>query len=51
MKRFVLVLAALFAAFTLAAAPIALRVDATGVPSKIYHAHLTIPEQTTYAPH
>ena len=43
MKRFVLVLATLFAAFALSAAPITLRVDATGVASNIYHAHLTIP--------
>ena len=43
MKRFVLVFATVFATLTLAAAPIGLRVDATGVPSNVYHAHLTIP--------
>ena len=43
MNRFVLVLATLFAAGALHAAPITLRVDATGVPSNVYHAHLTIP--------
>ncbi|MDP9361631.1 MAG: PDZ domain-containing protein [Acidobacteriota bacterium] len=43
MKRFVLVFTALFAALTLNAAPIVLRVDATGVASNVYHAHLTIP--------
>jgi predicted metalloprotease with PDZ domain len=43
MKRFVLVLVTLFAALALQAAPITLRVDATGVPSNVYHAHLTIP--------
>src|ERR1700737_3779780 len=43
MKRFVLIVATLFAAFALSAAPIALRVDATGVASNIYHPHLTTP--------
>jgi predicted metalloprotease with PDZ domain len=43
MKRLILVLATLFAALALHAAPITLRVDATGVPSNVYHAHLTIP--------
>jgi predicted metalloprotease with PDZ domain len=43
MKRFILVFATLFAAAALHAAPITLRVDATGVPSNVYHAHLTIP--------
>jgi predicted metalloprotease with PDZ domain len=43
MKRLVLVLVTLFAALALHAAPITLRVDATGVPSNVYHAHLTIP--------
>jgi predicted metalloprotease with PDZ domain len=43
MKRLVLVLVTLFAALALHAAPITLRVDATGVPSSVYHAHLTIP--------
>ena len=42
MKRFVVVLATLFAAVALHSAPIMLRVDATGVPSNVYHAHLTI---------
>jgi Predicted protease with the C-terminal PDZ domain len=43
MKRFVLAVTFLLAALALNAAPIALRVDATGVPSNVYHAHLTIP--------
>jgi predicted metalloprotease with PDZ domain len=43
MKRLALVLPLLFLALTVAAAPITLRVDAAGVASNIYHAHLTIP--------
>jgi hypothetical protein len=43
MKRFIFVFATLFAAAALHAAPITLRVDATGAPSNVYHAHLTIP--------
>ena len=43
MKRFVVVSAALFVAFALSAAPITLHVDATGVASNVYHAHLTMP--------
>jgi predicted metalloprotease with PDZ domain len=43
MKRFILVFATLFATAALHAASITLRVDATGVPSNVYHAHLTIP--------
>src|SRR5258708_37086119 len=43
MKRFVIVLATLFAAVALHAAPIMLRVDATSAPANVYHAHLTIP--------
>ncbi len=43
MKRFVVVLATLLAAVALHSAPIMLRVDAMGVPSNVYHAHLTIP--------
>ncbi len=43
MKRFIFVFATLFAAAALHAASITLRVDATGVPSNVYHAHLTIP--------
>jgi predicted metalloprotease with PDZ domain len=43
MKQFILILATLFAAVALHSAPITLRVDATGVPSNVYHAHLTIP--------
>ena len=41
-RRFALVLIVLFAV-SLHAAPITLRVDATGAPSKMFHAHLTIP--------
>ena len=43
MKRFLLGATTLFATLTLSASPITLRVDATGVPSSVYHAHLSIP--------
>jgi predicted metalloprotease with PDZ domain len=43
MKRFAFVIAALIVALTITAAPVTLRVDATGVPSNVYHAHLTMP--------
>jgi hypothetical protein len=43
MKRFVVISAALFVAFALSAAPITLHVDASGVASNVYHAHLTMP--------
>ena len=43
MKRFALVLPLLFVAIALSAAPITLRVDASGVASNVYHAHLTMP--------
>jgi predicted metalloprotease with PDZ domain len=43
MQRFLLGLTALLATLTLSAAPITLRVDATGVASNVYHAHLSIP--------
>ena len=43
MRRLSVVLFILFAAVSLAAAPIALRVDATGAPSNVFHAHLAIP--------
>src|SRR4051794_3925563 len=43
MRRFAFVLVLLFVAAAAVAAPIALRVDATGAPSNLFHAHLTIP--------
>src|SRR3954468_7479811 len=43
MKRSAFLLALLFTAFALSAAPITLRVDATNVASNVYHAHLNIP--------
>src|SRR5437870_1724135 len=42
-RRFLLALFVLFLAAATSAAPIALRVDATGAPSNVFHAHLTIP--------
>jgi Peptidase M61 N-terminal domain len=43
-KRFAFVVALLLAV-SLTAAPITLRADATGAPSNVFHAHLTIPAQ------
>src|SRR5438105_1403270 len=43
MQRLMLVVTALLVTATLTASPIVLRVDATSVPSNIYHAHLIIP--------
>src|SRR5437764_15238608 len=43
MRRFSRVLLVLFIAVSAGAAPIVLRVDATGAPSNMFHAHLTIP--------
>ena len=43
MKRCALALIVLLTAIALNASPIVLRVDATGVASNIYHAHLTMP--------
>ncbi len=43
MRRLSLLLFALFAAVAANAAPIVLRVDATGAPNNVFHAHLTIP--------
>ncbi len=43
MKRYALVLPLFCLANALSAAPITLRVDATGVASNVYHAHMTLP--------
>ena len=43
LKRIILFAALLLAAFSLVAAPISIRVDATEAPSHLLHAHLTIP--------
>jgi len=43
MKRFAFVLLLLLPVLALSAAPITLHVDASGVASNVYHAHLTMP--------
>ena len=43
MRRFAVALLVLFTATLATAAPIVLRVDATGAPSNVFRAHLTIP--------